>query len=154
MGTAQAIFAVERCSGATGSDVTESDVTGRDVNHVPCQKYVLHMLNRKLRNIRPSVAFWPEVTSVTWPEEALSGSMFCAYPAFSLAFFLVVVTWLPDVTKGHLTPSGFPWVCAYATGSSTTPVVTVGHLTPSEESMECSLRRPRPITIGNPTSYI
>jgi hypothetical protein len=59
----------------------------------------------------------------------LSGSMFCAYPAFSRAFFLVVVTWLPDVTKGHMTPSAFPWVCACATGSSTTPVVTEGHLT-------------------------
>jgi hypothetical protein len=88
--------------------VTGSDVTVRDVNHVSCQKYVLRMLNRKLRNIHHSVAFWPEVTSVTWPEEALSEIMFCAYPAFSRAFFLVVVTWLPDVTKGHLTPFGVP----------------------------------------------
>ena len=39
------------------------------------------------------------------------------------AFFLVVVPWLPDVTKGHLTPSEFPWVCA--TGSCATPVVVV-----------------------------
>ena len=31
----------------------------------PLRKYVLHMRNRKLRNIRPSVAFSPEVTSVT-----------------------------------------------------------------------------------------
>jgi hypothetical protein len=24
---------------------------------------------------------------------------------------------LPEVTEGHVTPSGFPWVCAYTTGS-------------------------------------
>ena len=39
MGTAQLVFAVERCGGAigsdvTGSDVTESDVTGSDVSQV------------------------------------------------------------------------------------------------------------------------
>jgi hypothetical protein len=64
-------------------------------------------------------------------------------PGFPPRFFLsssTVVTWLPDVTEGHLTPSGFPWVCACATGSCATPVVT--H---SEVSLGCSLRRPRPI---------
>ena len=39
--------------------------------------------------------------------------MFCACPAFSRAFFLttaiVQVTWLPEVTEGHLTHSVFPW---------------------------------------------
>jgi hypothetical protein len=46
MVTAQAMFAVELCGGATGSDVTRSDVShvtgsdvsqviGSDVNHVP-----------------------------------------------------------------------------------------------------------------------
>ena len=69
------------------------------------RKYILRMCNRKLRHIRPSVAFWPEVT-VTWPEEALFGSRFCTCPAFSHAFFLVVE---PDVTEGHLNPSEFPW---------------------------------------------
>jgi hypothetical protein len=49
---------------------------------------------------------------------------------FPRAFFLVVVTWQPDVTLGHLTPSGFPWVYACATGSCATPVVTEGHVTP------------------------
>jgi hypothetical protein len=53
-----------------------------------------------------------EVTSVTWPEVALSWRMFCACPIFPHVFFLVVVTWLPDVTKDQLTPSVFPWVCA------------------------------------------
>ena len=39
MGTDKVVFAVELCSGATGSDVTGSDVshvTGRDVSHVTC----------------------------------------------------------------------------------------------------------------------
>ena len=100
--------------GATGSHVTGSDishVTGSDASHVTgndhVRKYVLRMCNRKLRNIRPSRAFWPKVT-VTWPEEALSGSRFCACPAFPRVFFLVVVSWVPDMTNGHLTPLGVP----------------------------------------------
>ena len=36
--------------------------------------------------------------------------------AFSRFFFTIVVQvpWLPEVTKGHVTTSGFPWVCAPA----------------------------------------
>ena len=30
---------------------------------------------------------WPELMSVTWPEEHLTGSLFCACPAFSPRFF-------------------------------------------------------------------
>jgi hypothetical protein len=55
MGTPQVIFAVERCGGATGSDMTGSHVTRSDVSHVLCPKY--GMRNRKLRHIRPIVAF-------------------------------------------------------------------------------------------------
>jgi hypothetical protein len=69
-----------------------SHVTGSDVSHVtgsnPVRKYVLRMHNWKLRNIRPSRAFWPEVTSVTWLEEALIGSRFCACPVFPALFSL------------------------------------------------------------------
>jgi hypothetical protein len=54
------------------------------------------------------------------------------------------------VTEGHFTPSEFPLVCACATVSCATPVVVEGYVTPSEVSLGCSLRRPRPITIGNP----
>jgi hypothetical protein len=73
------------------------------------RKYVLRMRNLKLRHIHPSVAFWPEVTmsrdrKKPYPEVYLTGSRFCACPGFSRAFFFVVVTWLPDVTEGHLTP--------------------------------------------------
>jgi hypothetical protein len=53
----------------------------------------------------------------------LIGSMFCAYPAFSRVFFLVLVPWLPDVTKCHLTPFGVLFVCVCATGSCATPIV-------------------------------
>ena len=42
------------------------------------------------------------------PEVVLTGSRFCACPIFSHVFFLVVVTWLPDVTNGHLTSFGVP----------------------------------------------
>ena len=53
MGTAQLLFAVERCGGANGSHVTESDVshmTGSD----PVRKNILRMRNKKYR---PSRAF-------------------------------------------------------------------------------------------------
>jgi hypothetical protein len=63
MGTAQAIFAVERCGGATGSHVTGSDVTGRDVNHVSCQKYVLRMLNERINTVFALVLGYPPVGS-------------------------------------------------------------------------------------------
>ena len=94
-----------------------SHVTGSDVSHMTgsdhVRKYIMRMCNRKLRNILPSRAFWSEVTkSRDWkrpcPEVALTGSRFCACPDFPRAFFLIVVTWLPDVTEGHLTPFGVP----------------------------------------------
>jgi hypothetical protein len=144
MGTDKVVFEGEQW-GATGSDMTGSDVshvtrsdvshvTRSDVSHVtgrdPVRKYTMRMRNRKLYHVRPSRVFWPEVTKSrdrkgTCPEVALTGSRFCACPAFSGAFFLVVVPWLPDVTKGHLTPSEFPWVCA--TRSCATPVVVVNN---------------------------
>ena len=80
--------------------MTESDVshvTGSNVNHVtgsdPVRKYVLCIRNRKLRHIRPSGTFWPKVTKSRYrkrpgPEVFLTGSRFCACPAFSPRFFL------------------------------------------------------------------
>jgi hypothetical protein len=54
-----------------------------------------------------------------WPE--LTGGMLCACPAFSRVFSLTIVVvqvpGLPEVTEGHVTPSGFLWVWACATGS-------------------------------------
>jgi len=86
MGTDTRGFAKVVRGGATGSHVTGSDVshvTGSDVTgSVPYRKwrqsrarnrkYVMRMRNKKLRNIH---LFWPEVTSVKRPEEALSGSV-------------------------------------------------------------------------------
>ena len=72
MGTDKATFEVVLWGCATGSDVTESDVShvnGSDVSHVNgsdvsnvtgsdhVRKYVLLMRNRKLRHILPSGAF-------------------------------------------------------------------------------------------------
>ena len=121
-------------------EVTRSEVTSvtwPELTPVTCRvrKYVLRMRNRKLHHIRPSVTFWPKVTSITWPEDmpcpevALIESRLCACAAFSRVFFLLaVVTWLPDVTKGHLNPSGFPSVCACTTESCATPVVVVNNV--------------------------
>ena len=80
--------------------MTGSDVTGSDVSHVPCPEICLTGSDK-----------------VTWSDEALSGSgpdrkYVLRMPHFPLRLFLsssTVVTWLPDVTKGHLTPSGFSW---------------------------------------------
>jgi hypothetical protein len=149
MGTAQVAFAVVLCGSATGSHVTGSDVTEVTSVTWPVQKNVLRMRNRKLCNIRPSGAFWPEVTKSrdrkrSYPEAALTGSMFCTCPFFPPRFFLsssTIVTWLPNVTKGHLTPSGFPWVCACGTGCYATSVVTEG----TWPLRKCPLGRPRPI---------
>jgi hypothetical protein len=55
MGTAQAIFAVDR---AVDQDRKSRDRKWRQSR---VRKYVLRMRNRKLRNICPSGAFWPEV---------------------------------------------------------------------------------------------
>ena len=127
----------------------------------PFRKNVLRMRNRKLRNIRPSGTFWPEVTnSREWkrpyPEAALTGSMFCACPVSPPRFFLsssTVVTWLLKVTRGLLTPSGFPWVCACGTGYYATYVVTEG----TWPLRKCPLGRPRPIfsmVTGNSPGYL
>ena len=73
---------------------------------------------------------WPEMTLVTWPEVCsahaqihhpyLSPAFFFGFPHFFLTIVVVQVVqvpWLPEVTKGHVNPSGFPSVCAFATGS-------------------------------------
>jgi len=80
MGTAQLVFAKVVRGGATGSHVTGSDVSheyGSDVIHKtgsgpdqksrdrkrPLPEVCSEHAQRKLRNIRPSRAFSPEVTS-------------------------------------------------------------------------------------------
>ena len=123
MGTDKVVFAVDRAVDRKWHDRKWYDRKwrqSRDRNDT-VRKYVLRMRNRKLCNIRPNGAFWPEVTKSrdrkrTCPEVTLTGSRFCACPAFSpCVFFLVVVPWLPKVTwplRSSL------WV--YATGSCAT----------------------------------
>ena len=48
----------------------------------------MHMHNRKLRNIRPSGAFFTGIDKFTWPEEALSGLTFCFRTFFPVLFKL------------------------------------------------------------------
>ena len=59
----------------------------------------------------------PEVTS----PKMTSRKYVLRMPGFSPCFFLLPIvvqaTWLPEVTKGLVTPSGFPWVCACVTRS-------------------------------------
>jgi hypothetical protein len=126
------------CCAVVLPEVTWPEVTWREVTSVTWQevmlvivrKYAMRMRNRKLRHIRPSRAFWPEVTKSRdrkkpCPEVALTGSRFSACPAFSCVFFFSSSNM---ATEGHLTPSGFPWV--YSSGSCATPVVAKGHVTP------------------------
>jgi hypothetical protein len=95
-----------------------TSVTWRDVTSITCpvRKYVLHMRNRKLRNIRPSVAFWPEVTSITWPEEALSGNVpvrkyVLRMPCFFPRFFLCSSNMATGCDRRSLDPFGVPFEC-------------------------------------------
>jgi hypothetical protein len=39
------------------------------------------------------------------------------FPRFFLTRVVVQVSKLPEVTNGHVNPSGFPWVCGCATAS-------------------------------------
>jgi len=75
------------CGGATGSHVTENDVTGSDVSHETGsshdRKCVLCMRNRKLRNIRPSRALSPEVTGTGNERDIISPR----FPPYFLRFF-------------------------------------------------------------------
>ena len=121
--------------GATGSDVT-----GCDVSHVtgsdPVRKYVLRMHNRKLRHI-----------ALMGPEVALTGSRFCACPAFPPRFFLSSSTMITGCDQRSLDPFGVPL------GMRNRKLCNTGSSS-KQCWLGCSLRRPRPITIGNPTSYI
>jgi hypothetical protein len=151
MGTAQVVFAVERCSGATGSYVTGSDVSHMtEVTTVIVRKYVLRMPNRKLRHIRPSVFFWQEVTKSRGrngpcPEVALTGSRFCACPVFSPRLFLRSSKMATGCDRRSLDPpSGFPWVWMRNRKLRNT------RSSSKQCWLGCSLRRPRHVTGRGP----
>jgi hypothetical protein len=50
---------------------------------------------------------------VTWE---VIPAFFSYYGSSTKCNTVVKVSWLPEVTEGHVTPSGLPWVCACATG--------------------------------------
>ena len=152
MGTAQVAFVKVERVGATGSHVTRSDVshvTGNDRKScdrrgpVRNRKNGMRMRNWKLRNIRLSGAFSPEVTSVTWlevtgrgpvrkslgylwPKVTRRGGMVCACPTGSCA-----------ISPSRLFPSSPPppSQTATATTITTTAVLVV------EEEVEGEGRR-------------
>ena len=131
MGTAQDTFAGDRT-------IALPEVTSVTC---PVPKYVLRMCNRKWLNIRLSGLLTG--CESRDPDQKYVLRM----PGFFLSNSNMATRWSHP-------PSGFPWVCAWTTGSCATPVVTEAHVIPLEVSLGCSLRRPRPMTIGNPTSYI
>jgi hypothetical protein len=105
--------------------------------------------------------FWPEVTKThdrkrPYPEAALWSEVCSAHARFYPRFILsssTVVVWIPKMTKGHLTPSGFPWVCACGTGCYATSAVTEG----TWPLRKCPLGRLRPIfsmVTGNNPGYL
>jgi hypothetical protein len=84
MGADKATFAVDR---AVDQDQKSRDRMWRQSRD---RKYIIRMRNGSCA-LSALVGPFDRNWKVTWPEEALTGSMFCAYPAFSRVFFLVVV---------------------------------------------------------------
>jgi hypothetical protein len=150
MGTAQLSFAEDRTivHDRKWRDRKWHQSHDRKWRESHVRKYVLRMRNRKLRHIHPSMAFWPEVTKSRVRkrpclEAVIIGSRFCACPDFPRAFFLVVVTWLPDVIEGHLTllrgSLGFRMRNRKLRNTCSDRMSR----DPLEVSLGCSLRRPR-----------
>ena len=85
MGTVQVVFEEEQpeVTEVTCPEVTRSHVTGR--GHV--RKCVLRMLNRKLRTICPSGAFFTGSDKVTWPEDVLPGLTIFSHTSSPPYFF-------------------------------------------------------------------
>ena len=85
MGTVQVVFEEEQpeVTEVTCPEVTRSHVTGR--GHV--RKCVLRMLNRKLRTICPSGAFFTGSDKVTWPEDVLPGLTIFSHTSTPRTFF-------------------------------------------------------------------
>ena len=126
---------------------------GRYVSSIWVQlSYYLRRCYRKSRDRK-----WGLLTGrdkVTWPEEAMSGSMFFACPAFSRVFFLSSSNMATGCDQRSLDPFGVPLGVRMCNRKLRNTCSDRRSRDPLEVSMGCSLRRPRPITIGNPTSYI
>ena len=108
------------CSvGRGGGGATGSHVTGRDVRHVT---------GRHIPECGPDQK-WPEACSA---HARLS-------PAFFPTIAVVQVPGLPEVTKGHVNPSGLPWndvrmrnrkLCNIRLSGAFWPEVTLWNVTP------------------------
>ena len=117
-----------------------SSIWGRTKPHLRWWSY------RKWCHVTGSHRTGSDVTEVCSAHARIFPALFSSYSR--LVHNVVQVTWLPEVT-----PLGFPWVCACATGSCTIStlmghfdgsddmkrhlVVTKGHVAPSGELRAC-----------------
>jgi hypothetical protein len=132
-----------------------TSVTWPEVTSVMCpvRKYVLRMRNRKLHNIRPSGNILTGSDKVTSLEEALSGSgldrkYVLRIPGFFPSFFLSISTMATGCDQMSLDPLRGS-LCVRMRNRK------LCNTHSSKQCwLRCSLRRPRPIIIGNPASYI
>jgi hypothetical protein len=79
---------------------------------------------------------WPEVTSpkaaLTWNDVShVTGrcsdrNRKCSRAHAQQVHFVLLLLWLPEVTEGHVTANGFPWVCVWPPGSCAISAL-VGH---------------------------
>ena len=148
------------CGGSCGGSdhCAWPDVTGSDVSHVPCPEVCSAHAQPEVAQYPPWWGLLIGSEKVTWPEEVFSRSgpdrkKILRMPRFSPRVFLsssTVVTWLPYVTEGHLIHFGVPLSVRMRNRKLRNTRSDRGHVTPLEVSLGCSLRRPRPITKGNP----
>ena len=129
MGTDKATFAEDRWGSNHCAWPEVTSVTWPEVTPVTCpvRKYVLRMRNRKLRNIRPSGAFWSEVTksrdrkrpcpevalTVDWRYD-LGEDVYITIKAPQLTihirkYFVPNGEWTLHPTKRGVTPSLYEW---------------------------------------------
>ena len=134
MSTAQLSFVVERCGGATGSDVSRVTGTG------PVRKYAMRMRNQKLWNIRPGggLLTGSDVTSGRGP---VPKYVLCM-PGFSPRFFSYYSSTIFDRKWRQTNVSGRGTVRKYVLrmpgfsppfflSSSISTMATEGHVTPT-----------------------
>jgi hypothetical protein len=161
MGTDKVTFPVERCGGAT--EVTWPEVmlvTWPEVTSVtwPVRKYALRMRNRKLRHIRLWGLLTGSDSHVTgrdpirmwhWPEVCSAHDRL-----FPPRFFLSGSNMATGCDRRSLDPFGVPLEVRMCHRKLYNTCSDRRSRDPLEVSLVCSLRRPRPVTLGNPSSYI
>ena len=124
MGTDKATFAEDRWGSNHCAWPEVTSVTWPEVTPVTCpvRKYVLRMRNRKLRNIRPSGAFWSGVTKsrdrqrpcpwtgdMTWEKTSTSSSTPPQLTIHIRKYFVPNGEWTLHPTKRGVTLSLYEW---------------------------------------------